>query len=106
MSELVVKGISSFIIGYLLGKGVKLLLYILGFFLLILIGLEVTGYISVNWGKIANDISNFVSGILNPAQNSSQIIDWIKDNIVAIIGFIAGVGLGGGIGRKQVPYYY
>jgi FUN14 family. len=106
VSELVVKGISSFIIGYLLGKGVKILLYILGFFLLILVGLETTGYISVNWGKIVNDVSNFVSGLLNPTQNSSQIIDWLQNNWVTVLGLIFGVGLGGGIGRKRVPYVY
>ena len=106
MSELLAKGVSSFIIGYLLGKGVKILLYILGFFLLILVGLEATGYISINWGKIVNDVSNFVSGILNPAQNSSQIIDWLRDNWVTILGLIVGVGLGGGIGRKGIPNIY
>jgi len=106
VSELLVKGASSFIIGYLLGKGVKILLYILGFFLLILVGLEATGYISVNWGKIVNDISNFVSGMLNPEQDFSQIIDWLRDNFVAVIGFIVGFGLGGGYGRKGVPYIH
>jgi len=106
VSELLAKGVSSFIIGYLLGKGVKILLYILGFFLLILVGLEATGYISINWGKIVNDVSNFVSGILNPAQNSSQIIDWLRDNWVTILGLIVGVGLGGGIGRKGIPNIY
>ncbi len=103
VSELLVKGVSSFIIGYLLGKGVKILLYILGFFLLILLALEATGYISVNWSKIVSDVSNFVSNILDPTQNLSQLIDWLQDNWSAIIGFLVGVGLGGGLVRRQFP---
>lgn len=100
MSELVVKGISSFIIGYLLGKGVKILLYILGFFLLILVGLEATGYIHINWEKLVSDISTFLSNIMNPSQSAGQVFDWLKDNWGAVLGFLAGFGLGGGIARK------
>ena len=106
VSELLAKGVTSFIIGYLIGRGVRILLYILGFFMLILVGLEATGYISINWGKIVNDVSNFVSGIINPTQSTSQLIDWLRDNWVTILGLIVGVGLGGGIGRKQVPISY
>jgi len=97
VSELVVKGVSSFIIGYLLGKGVKILLYIVGLFLLILMGLEVAGYIHINWEKLASDISTFFSNILNPSQSAGQVFDWLKDNWGAVLGFLAGFGLGGGV---------
>ena len=100
VSELLAKGVSSFIIGYLLGKGIKILLYILGFFLLILVGLEATGYIHINWEKLASDISTFLSNIMNPSQSAGQVFDWLKDNWGAVLGFLAGFGLGGGIARK------
>ena len=97
MSELLAKGVSSFIIGYLLGKGIKILLYILGFFLLILVGLEATGYIHINWEKLVSDISTFLSNIMNPSQSAGQVFDWLKDNWGAVLGFLAGFGLGGGV---------
>lgn len=100
VSELLAKGISSFIIGYLLGKGVKILLYIIGLFLLILVGLEATGYIHIDWEKLASDISTFLSNIINPSQSAGQVFDWLKDNWGAVLGFLAGFGLGGGIARK------
>jgi uncharacterized membrane protein (Fun14 family) len=100
VNELLAKGISSFIIGYLLGKGVKILLYILGFFLLILVGLEATGYIHIDWEKLASDVSTFFSNILDPSQSAGQLFDWLKDNWTLIIGFLAGFGMGGGIARK------
>ena len=100
VSELLAKGISSFIIGYLLGKGVKILLYILGFFLLILVGLEATGYIHINWEKLASNISTFFSNILDPSQIAGQLFDWLNDNWEAVIGFLVGFGMGGGIARK------
>jgi len=100
VSELLAKGVSSFIIGYLLGKGIKILLYILGFFLLILVGLEATGYIHINWEKLVSDISTFLSNIMNPSQSAGQVFDWLKDNWGAVLGFLAGFGLGGGIARK------
>ncbi len=100
VSELLAKGISSFIIGYLLGKGVKILLYIIGLFLLVLMGLEATGYIHIDWEKLASDISTFLSNIINPSQSAGQLFDWLKDNWGAVLGFLAGFGLGGGIARK------
>ena len=94
------KGVSGFIIGYLLGKGVKILLYILGFLLLILVGLEAAGYIHINWEKLASDVSTFLSNIVDPSQSAGQVLDWLKDNWGAVLGFLAGFGLGGGIARK------
>ena len=100
VSELLAKGVSGFIIGYLLGKGVKILLYILGFLLLILVGLEAAGYIHINWEKLASDVSTFLSNIVDPSQSAGQVLDWLKDNWGAVLGFLAGFGLGGGIARK------
>jgi uncharacterized membrane protein (Fun14 family) len=107
VSELLAKGVTGLIIGYLIGRGIRILLYILGFFLLILVVLEATGYISINWDKIVDGVSNFVSGILDPTQYSSQpisqLISWLQDNWSTIIGFFLGIGLGGNLVRRQVP---
>jgi uncharacterized membrane protein (Fun14 family) len=100
VSELLAKAVSGFIIGYLLGKGVKVLLYILGIFLLILVGLEAAGYIRVDWEKLASDVSTLISNMLNPSQGAGQLLDWLSDNWTLIIGFLAGFGMGGGIARK------
>jgi uncharacterized membrane protein (Fun14 family) len=100
MSEVLAKAVSGFIIGYLLGKGVKVLLYIVGIFLLILVGLEAAGYIHVNWERLASDVSTFISNVLNLSQSAGQLLDWLNDNWGTVLGFIAGLGLGGGVSRK------
>jgi uncharacterized membrane protein (Fun14 family) len=100
VSEVLAKAVSGFIIGYLLAKGVRVLLYILGIFLLILVGLEAAGYIHVNWEKLASDVSTFISNMLNPSQGAGQLLDWLSDNWGIVLGFIAGLGLGGGISRR------
>jgi uncharacterized membrane protein (Fun14 family) len=103
VSELLAKAVSGFIIGYMLGKGVKVLLHILGILLLILVGLEAAGYIHVNWEKLASDVSTLVSSILSPSQGAGQLLDWLNDNWGAVLGFIAGLGLSGGISRRALP---
>jgi uncharacterized membrane protein (Fun14 family) len=110
VSELLARGVSGFIgfiFGYLIGRGIRILLYILGFFLLILVVLEAIGYININWDKIVDEVSNFVSGILDPTQYSSQsisqLINWLQDNWSTIIGFFLGIGFGGNLVRRQVP---
>jgi len=100
VSEVLAKAVSGFIIGYLLAKGVRVLLYILGIFLLVLVGLEAAGYIHVDWEKLASDVSALISNVLNPSQSAGQLLDWLNDNWGAVLGFIAGLGLGGGISRK------
>ena len=100
MSEVLAKAVSGFIIGYILAKGVRVLLYVLGIFLLVLVGLEVAGYIHVDWEKLASDVSTLISNILSSPQSAGQLLDWLSDNWGAVLGFIAGLGLGGGISRK------
>ena len=100
MSEVLAKAVSGFIIGYLLAKGVRVLLYILGIFLLVLVGLEAAGYIHVDWEKLASDVSTLISNVLSQPQGAGQLFDWLSDNWTLIIGFLAGFGVGGGIARK------
>lgn len=93
MSEVLAKAVSGFIIGYLLAKGVKVLLYIAGLLLLILVVLEAAGYIHVNWEKLVDDVYTLVSSILNPSQGAGQLLDWLNDNWTLVAGFLAGLGL-------------
>jgi len=53
--------VGGYVAGYLLRKAFSLFLSILGFFLLILIGLEETGIITINWEQLANAILNLLS---------------------------------------------
>jgi len=103
VSELLAKGVTGFIIGYLIGRGVRILLYILGFFLLILVLLQAMGYISINWDKLESDVSSFISKIFDPAQSLDQITGWLQDNWSSVLGLLAGLGVGGGLVRRQVP---
>lgn len=101
-----VQGIGSFILGYLVAKGVKVLLTIIGFFLAILMILQLAGYISVNWDKIQTDLTNTVNTLM-----SGQVsIDTLEDHVPSIMGFILGILLGSGVvgglfrGRQAIPY--
>lgn len=101
-----VQGIGSFILGYLVAKGVKVLLTIIGFFLAILMVLQLAGYISVNWDKIQTDLTNTVNTLM-----SGQVsIDTLKDYVPSIMGFILGILLGSGVvgglfrRRQAIPY--
>lgn len=102
------QGIGSFILGYLVAKGVKVLLTIIGFFLAILMILQLAGYISVNWDKIQTDLTNTI-GTLMSGQAS---IDTLEDYVPSIMGFILGILLGSGVvgdlfrRRQAIPYYY
>ena len=103
-----VQGIGSFILGYLVAKGVKVLLTIVGFFLAILVILQLAGYVSVNWGKIQTDLTNTV----NTLMSGKASINTLENYIPSIVGFILGILLGSGVlsglfRRKQaIPYYY
>jgi len=103
-----VQGIGSFIVGYLIARGIRVLLTIIGFFLAILMLLQLAGYISVNWGKIQDDLTKAI----NTLASGSIKIDDLKDYIPSIAGFILGVlfgtGVLGGFFRRQqpIPYTY
>lgn len=104
----VVQGIGSFIVGYLIARGIRVLLTIIGFFLAILMLLQLAGYISVNWAKIQNDLTN----IVNTLVSGNIKLDNLQDFVPSIIGFILGVLLGtgvlGGLFKRQqpIPYNY
>lgn len=101
-----VQGIGSFILGYLVAKGVKVLLTIIGFFLAILMILQLAGYISVNWDKIQTDLTNTIGTLM-----SGQVsIGTLEDYVPSIMGFILGILLGSGVvgglfrRRQAIPY--
>jgi len=100
MSEVALaKGVGGFIIGYLVAKGVRVVMYILGVFLLVLIVLEAAGYIRINWERLVSDVSALIQSALDPSR-SAQLLDWLRENWEPALGFIAGLGLGGALGRK------
>lgn len=52
---LAASGLAS-VLGYAVGKGVKLLLAVLGIVLLLALLLEQGGFITVNWGRVAEGL--------------------------------------------------
>jgi len=90
--------VGSAILGYLVAKGIKVLLYVIGLFLVVLLILESMGYITVNRDKVVDD----VEGLVEKLQDFE--LEDVKDFAPSIIGFIIGLVLGGGFLSKR--YYY
>jgi uncharacterized membrane protein (Fun14 family) len=103
-----VQGIGSFILGYLVAKGVKVLLTIIGFFLVILIFLQLAGYITVNWDRIQADLGNALNTLASGKISVDDIENYIPSIVGLILGIIFGSGvLGGLLRRKQpIPFSY
>ena len=89
--------VGSAILGYLVAKGIKVLLYVIGLFLVVLLILESMGYITVNRDKVVDD----VEGLVEKLQDFE--LEDVKDFAPSIIGFIIGLVLGGGFLSKR--YY-
>jgi len=104
----VVQSIGSFIVGYLIAKGVKVLLTIIGFFLVILMLLQLAGYVSVNWSKIQSDLANTVNSLASGNMNVDSLKDYIPSIVAFILGVLLGTGVLGGLFRRQqpIPYTY
>jgi uncharacterized membrane protein (Fun14 family) len=82
----------AFILGYLVAKGVRVLLTIAGFFLAILLVLQLAGYVTVNWEKVQADLGSLASALTS----SSVSIDSVKDYAPGIAGLILGLLTGSG----------
>jgi uncharacterized membrane protein (Fun14 family) len=103
-----VQGIGSFILGYLVAKGVRVLLTIIGFFLAILMILQLAGYIYVNWSKIQTDLGNLANTLTYGDINLDSLKDYIPSIVGFILGIITGSGVLGGLLRRRqaIPYFY
>ena len=104
----VVQSIGSFIVGYLIAKGIRVLLTIIGFFLVILMLLQLAGYVTVNWRKIEGDLTNAVNTLVSGNINLDNLKDYIPNIVAFILGVLLGTGVLGGIFRRQqtIPYTY
>jgi len=97
------QGIGSFILGYLVTKGVKVLLTIIGFFLAILMVLQLAGYITVNWDKIQADLGNAINTLTSSKISVNDIENYIPSIVGFILGIIFGSGVLGGLFRRKQP---
>ena len=94
-------GVSGFLIGYAIKKGIKIILGIAGLFLGALAYLNYKGLVSVDWESIAsvtnNAISEFSLGTANYASSlmDSQVVPTMMNFGVPLTGsFAAGFILG------------
>jgi len=88
--QLGVGGIGGFILGFTLKKLSKLILLLIGFFVVVLLYLGMKGVISINYGALFEAISNFFHW-------AGSAISWLT-HVVALLpfagSFIAGFLLG------------
>lgn len=79
----------AFIVGYALAKAAKLVLILLGVFILTLLLLENSGFITINWDKLT-------SSVLQLAQQLTDTLDpeTLGKMGVPIAGLAAGLYLG------------
>jgi len=103
-----VQGIGSFIVGYLIAKGIRVLLTIIGFFLAILMLLQLAGYISVNWVKIQDDLTKAINTLTSGNINIDDIQNYIPSIVGFVLGVLLGTGVLGGLFKRQqpIPYTY
>ena len=100
------QGLGAFILGYLVAKGIKVLLTIIGFFLAILMILQLAGYISVNWDKIQTDLGNLANTLMSNNINVDNLKDYIPGIVGLVLGIITGSGVLGGLLRRKPPIPY
>ena len=86
------QAIGGFVLGYLLAKGVRVLLSIVGFLLLILALLQMAGYVTVNWSKIESDLGALVSQLGSGTFTLDQLKDYLPGAAGLVLGLLAGSG--------------
>ena len=101
------QAIGGFVLGYLLARGVRVLLSIAGFLLLVLAVLQMAGYVTVNWSKIESDLGALVTQLGSGTITLDQLKDYLPGAAGFVLGVVTGSGvLGGLLKRKPVPYGY
>lgn len=89
MSELAslgMLGVAGFLIGYAIKKLIKLFLFLVGLFLLALVGLERLGAIKIYYDKLGEVVINALSSIQR----------WLPEIIPTLSGMFYSVSFGGG----------
>jgi len=86
----------AFVAGYLIGRGVRLAVTLLGAALVILILLERMGYAAVDWARITQDAYSAASGVLERlAQGELPQLD--GDSLALVTAFALGLAAGSGL---------
>jgi uncharacterized membrane protein (Fun14 family) len=99
------QAVGGFVLGYLLAKGVRVLLSIAGFLLLILALLQMAGYVTVNWSKIESDLGALVAQLGSGTITLDQLKDYLPGAAGLVLGLLTGSGaLGSLLRRRPLPY--
>ena len=100
------QAIGGFVLGYLLAKGVRVLLSIVGFLLLILALLQMAGYVTVNWSKIESDLGALMTQLGSGTFTLDQLKDYLPGAAGLVLGLLAGSGALGSLLRRgpRLPY--
>jgi uncharacterized membrane protein (Fun14 family) len=98
--------IGGFALGYLLARGVRVVLTIAGFLLLILAALQMAGYVTVNWSKIESDLGALVTQLGSGTITLDQLKDYLPGAAGLVLGLLTGSGALGSLLRRgpRLPY--
>jgi len=88
--QLGIGGVAGFVAGYAIKKITKLILIVIGFFVMVLIYLGYTGIINVNYGKLADA----VSGLVGKAGGATSVLVAIVAHLPFAGSFIAAFFIG------------
>jgi len=100
------QAIGAFILGYLVAKGVRVLLTIVGFFLAILLILQLAGYVTVNWEKVQADLGSLAGALASSSVSADSLRDYAPGVAGFILGVVAGSGVLGGLLKRRQPFPY
>lgn len=95
-SQVAIGGIIGFFMGYAIKKITKIAIFALGFFFLILVYLEYSGFIMVNYDKITETLQDVEGNAINP-DNITNALPFLQPfflNIPSMVGFGGGFVLG------------
>jgi len=87
-------GFSGFLIGYAIKKFLKLLLILLGLFLLILVALEYKGIVKIDYAKLSEAMFQTANKLVQLFPELLQALSLISYSSSFLLGFLLGFKLG------------
>jgi len=87
-------GFSGFLIGYAIKKFLKLLLVLLGLFLLILVALEYKGIVKIDYAKLSEGMFQTANKLIQLFPELLQALSLISYSSSFLLGFLLGFKLG------------
>ena len=95
-SQLAIGGIIGFLMGFAIKKITKIAAFVLGFFFIILVYLEYSGFITINYDKIAETLQEVQGKVLTPEEidNLFPFLQPFFLNVPSMVGFGGGFVLG------------